>query len=307
MVEGIRRNFSLEAGVEWTMEVNPGTATEEKAIVWKEAGINRISMGVQSLNDSLLKRLGRIHTADQARTQFFMLRDKGFKNISVDLMLGLPDQDISQWEETVKEVVSWGPEHISCYSLIVEEGTPFYEQYERGTLSLPEEEEERAMYHWAVPYLAQQGYGQYEISNFAREGFESRHNIGYWERIPYLGIGLGAASLIQDGQRQIRYKNTGNLQQYIKESGRPDQIRQEVQILSQQECMEEFMFLGLRKTRGISGQEFYRNFGIHLEEKYGTVIHTLMEEELLQKEEDRYYLSFRGMDLGNQVFAAFLN
>lgn len=302
----VHRHFTLPKEAECTIEANPGTITAGKAECWRNLGINRISMGVQSLEDSLLKRLGRIHTAEDARRQFQLLRKAGFRNISMDLMMGLPDQSLQQWQDTLKEAVSWEPEHISCYSLIVEEGTPFSREQEQGTLALPSEEEERAMYHWTVTYLKAHGYHQYEISNFAREGRESRHNLGYWERRPYIGVGLGAASLIEENGSSCRYRNTEQLQRYLDESGQPEGIQEDRQLLNRRDQMEEFMFLGLRKTAGISRIDFQTRFGAEPEEIFGAALQKQLGDGLLASDGKRYFLTTLGMDLGNQVFAAFL-
>jgi oxygen-independent coproporphyrinogen-3 oxidase len=221
-------------------------------------------------------------------------------------MMGLPDQSFADWEATLTEAVSWNPEHLSCYSLIVEEGTPLYVRQEQGLLNLPDEDEERRMYHWTVAYLAEHGYRQYEISNFAKEGRASRHNLGYWDRVPYRGVGLGAASLIREGDRQIRYKNTENLTDYLQNSGQPERIRKDRQILSETECREEFFFLGLRKAEGVGEKEYEQAFGCRMDEIYGKELTSLQRSGLLEYSEGRYRLTPRGMDLGNQVFAAFL-
>ena len=302
----VERNFTLCPSAEYTIEANPGTITEEKMAAWKAAGVNRISMGVQSLEDARLQDIGRIHTARQAKEQFAALRAYGFRNLSMDLMMGLPGQSLAQWQATLRGAVTMEPEHLSCYSLILEEGTPLYQQYEKGELSLPDEEEERAMYHWTVSFLSECGYRQYEISNFAKPGQESRHNQGYWDRVPYIGAGLGAASLAQVNGEEIRYKNTSDMEHYIKESRWPDHIREERQKLTKQDRQEEFMFLGLRKTEGIEAARFCALFGQTPEEVYAKPLQEQLKNGLLKKTQTGYCLTSRGMDLANQVFAAFL-
>lgn len=305
IMEEVRRHFFLCELAEITLEANPGTVTPEKARLWAAAGINRVSMGVQSFDDGLLRRLGRIHSARDARESFRVLREAGFANLSMDLMMGLPDQSTDAWADTLREAVSLGPEHLSCYSLIVEEGTPFFEEERKGTLALPSDEDERAMYRFTVSYLAEHGYPQYEISNFARSGFESLHNTGYWERVPYLGIGLGAASLVRDEEGDVRFHNTADLEAYLAADSLSG-IEEERELLTEQDAQEEFMFLGLRKTRGISESEFAETFGTDIRTVYGPVIDDNIAKGLLLEEDGRLFLSPRGTDLGNLVFASFL-
>lgn len=305
IMDEVRRHFMLTEDCEITVECNPGTVTADKACLWKAAGINRVSMGVQSFDDGLLKRLGRIHTADEARDSFRILRDASFANLSMDLMMGLPGQSLCTWEKTLREAVVLAPEHLSCYSLIVEEGTPFFDDERAGLLDLPSDEEERAMYHFTQTYLAEEGYQQYEISNFAKPGYSSVHNAGYWERVPYLGLGLGAASLVRTGEGDIRFRNTQDLETYLNFSVLQE-IEEEKEYLTEQEAQEEFMFLGLRKTEGVSETEFEREFGQSIRAVYGPVIADNVAKGLLTEADGRLCLSRRGTDLGNLVFASFL-
>ena len=299
--ESLHSSFKIETTAEQTIEVNPGTLTEEKARFWKHNGINRISMGVQSMEDRLLKRLGRIHNRKQVLEGWEILQKHNFQNISFDLMMGLPDQMLCDWEQTLTDILQLQPKHLSCYSLIIEEGTPFF--FEQDSLNLPDEENERLMYQRTIEILAEAGLLQYEISNFACPGFESRHNIGYWRRRPYIGLGLGAASLLKE---QVRYHNTTDFERYVLECDNLPALREEQVKLSLQDQMEEFMFLGLRCTKGIEIAEFYRNFDVTLESVYGKVLDTHLNNGLLNSRNGWVYLTKRGLDLANSVFADFL-
>lgn len=322
----LREHFQIDGGCEITMEVNPGTVTEEKAEIWKAGGINRISIGLQSVNDDELKMLGRIHTFREFLHTWEILRKAGFENMNIDLISAIPGQTKESWERTLRTVAGLEPEHISAYSLIVEEGTPFYDRYgaeaveeDTQVVPLPDEDTERAIYQATERILEEYGYRRYEISNYARDGYECRHNLGYWERKEYLGLGLGAASLI--GER--RFHNTDDAVKYkalfMRSVGaseersadsRPEEeeLREETEILSVQDQMEEFMFLGLRKADGISEQEFRANFGKEIGEVYGEQIWRLTGLGLLERCESRgrLRLTQRGVDVSNYVFAEFL-
>ncbi len=286
---------------EWTIEANPGTLDAEKAGEWRRAGVNRVSLGVQAAQDRLLERIGRIHTFRQAKESVGILREAGFSNINLDLMMGLPGQDLNDWKETLEEALSLAPEHLSCYSLILEEGTPLLRAVREGREILPEEEEERAMYEYTLRRLEKAGYRQYEISNFAKPRYACRHNLVYWELGEYQGLGLGAASY-REGRR---LKNTTDLAAYIRaeDPTKLDTVEEESSLKDQ---MEEWMFLGMRKTEGVDLTEFRRRFGRDGEEVYGDVIGKLEREGLILRERNQIRLSRRGLDLANQVFAAFL-
>ncbi len=286
---------------EWTIEANPGTLDAEKAGEWRRAGVNRVSLGVQAAQDRLLERIGRIHTFRQAKESVGILREAGFSNINLDLMMGLPGQDLNDWKETLEEALSLAPEHLSCYSLILEEGTPLLRAVREGREILPEEEEERAMYEYTLRRLEKAGYRQYEISNFAKPRYACRHNLVYWELGEYQGLGLGAASY-REGRR---LKNTTDLAAYIRaeDPTKLDTVEEESSLKDQ---MEEWMFLGMRKTEGVDLTEFRRRFGRDGEEVYGAVIGKLEREGLILRERNQIRLSRRGLDLANQVFAAFL-
>lgn len=297
----IRKYFPWEKGTEISMEANPGTLDGEKLSGFRQAGINRLSIGLQSTKDQCLKLLGRIHTWEQFLRNYEEARKAGFSNINIDLMSGLPGQSLSIYEETLEEVAALRPEHISAYSLILEEGTPFYTSEELHSL-LPDEETERRMYERTKEILLSHGYERYEISNYAKVGRECIHNLGYWDNVPYLGFGLGASSYYNGA----RFSNERNLQSYLKRPFLPFSEREEYFILSQTEEMEDYMIFGLRKMNGVSLSEFTRRFTIPMEEKYGTVINTYEKMGLLEKTGDRLRLTDAGIDVSNRIFEEFL-
>ena len=305
LMEHIREGFALAPDAEITMEVNPGTVTAEKLTAFYEAGINRLSIGMQSAQEQELKILGRIHDFDGFCQVYREAVEAGFTNINVDVMSGLPGQTLASYKDTLEKVLRLEPmpQHISAYSLIVEEGTPFAAMADRGELPLPEEDTERAMYEETIEVLAGYGFHRYEISNYALDGYECRHNVGYWIRRDYLGFGIGAASLIGN----VRFQNGRDLNAYL---AHPLACREEEQSLTTQEQMEETMFLGLRLIRGVSYPEFARCYGQTLEEVYGEVIARNVADGLLTVREDetgrRLMLTGRGLDVSNYVMAQFL-
>ncbi|MDF2512006.1 MAG: putative oxygen-independent coproporphyrinogen oxidase [Herbinix sp.] len=308
------------ASMEVSIEVNPGTLTEEKLRVYKRAGINRLSFGLQSANDKELKNLGRIHTYQQFKENFLLARTLGFQNINVDLMSALPEQTVESWENTLRTIIALAPEHISAYSLIVEEGTGFYERYREGSAGyrlLPDEDTDRSIYHLTKEILKDNGYDRYEISNYAKQGFECRHNSSYWIGIDYLGLGLGASSLIQG----VRFSKEEDLQKYILlceqgavtlERDKPDQLVDSLGLVRDRDQltlvqrMEEFMFLGLRMCKGISKREFNHRFQKSIKETYPEIIDELVEKALLIEDGDLIRLTDLGIDVSNQVLAEFL-
>nr|MBQ8252926.1 oxygen-independent coproporphyrinogen III oxidase [Lachnospiraceae bacterium] len=299
--------FFLEEDCEITIEMNPGTVTKQKIDCYLKVGINRFSIGLQSPHDALLKTLGRIHTYKQFLETYHMLRAAGADNINIDLMSALPGQTVQMYCEGLRKVLELSPEHISAYSLIVEEGTPFYEKYNNKCNDLPGEEEDRLMYECTGEILHDAGYERYEISNYAKEGFSSRHNSVYWERGEYLGIGLGSASFTD----RCRYKNTSNLKEYIDawNAGNGASVqRMEEERLTGEDEMEEFMFLGLRMMKGVSGEKFCEQFGVMPEEVFGSEIEKLIQQRLIQRdvESGRISLTKSGIDVSNYVFEHFL-
>lgn len=305
-MEGVLGNiqevFELEKKPEITLEMNPGTVTEEKLQCYKENGVNRLSIGLQSVKNEKLEVLGRIHSYEEFLESYELARKAGFTNISVDLISSIPGQKLEEWKEELAALSALSPEHISVYQLIIEAETPFYEKYAEHEELLPDEEESREIYLWTGSFLKEQGYEQYEISNYAKPGKESRHNLKYWERGDYLGLGLGAASMVQN----IRMSNTKDMKTYLERCGQPKTMREDVQFLEEARQMEEFMFLGLRKTRGVSRKEFRRIFGQEMDMVYEKALHKCLENGMLKEHKDRVYLSEEGVLLSNAVLSEFL-
>lgn len=301
LMDTVRECFTVEENAEISMEANPGTLTEEKLKGYKRAGINRLSIGLQSAQQEELKALGRIHSFDTFLECYQMAIEQGFENINVDVMSALPGQDKDKLKDTLEKLLNLNPPptHFSVYSLILEEETVLFSEYEQGKFSLPSEEEDRDMYEMTRQILYEQGYFQYEISNYAKPGFECIHNCGYWERVPYLGFGLGAASLFEEK----RYQNSTDLKAYLENPCKGRRLTEELDVRSR---MEEMMFLGLRMTKGVSEHDFYQRFGSKMDEIYGDVIEKNVRDGLLVKEDGRVFLTAKGMDLSNYVMAQFL-
>lgn len=362
IMNALKERFHIIEGAEITIECNPGTVTFDKLKAYKNAGINRISFGLQSANNIELKSIGRIHTYEQFIESYELAKRAGFDNINIDLISALPDQTIDSWKVTLEKIIELEPSHISAYSLIVEEGTKLFDQVEKekmqGIDRIPDEETERNMYYLTNELLEKAGYIHYEISNYAKPGYECRHNLTYWAPDNYIGFGIGAASYIGD----IRYKNTDDLNLYMEwaqnasdiEAGRAgievigsiegmtghdalatdgaatdgvatdgvatdgkttdrkiklmdlSDIRVDVTVLTRENKMEEFMFLGLRRINGISVVEFKRRFGLDYDSVYDKITKKFIEMGLLIQKDDRIYLSERGIDVSNSVMAEFL-
>ena len=303
----IYHTFSVNENAEITMEMNPGTVNIEKLHAMKAAGVNRLSIGLQSAQNEELKMLGRIHTFEEFLETWKLIEQAGFKNRNIDLMSALPGQTIESYEDTLSKVLALEPEHISAYSLILEEGTVFYDWYEKGKLDcgawkLPSEEEEYAMGELTILRLAEAGMYRYEISNYAKPGKECRHNLGYWDRVEYLGIGAGSSSLIK-GER---FDHIRDRKAYIEKIRNGESIPIDREILSVESQMEEFMYLGLRKVEGVSRTDFQNYFGKNVDDVYGKILDKLEEEQLLEFSGDRIRLTHRGMDVSNCVLAEFL-
>ncbi len=290
ILRALRDRFSVREDAEITVEANPGTVNRDKLVQYREAGVNRISLGLQSADNQELKLLGRIHTWEQFLESFQLARETGFRNINVDLMSALPGQTTESVHRTLERVLALSPEHISAYSLILEEGTPFHKRYEGHPELLPSEEEERQMYYDTRDRLCACGYEHYEISHFAKPGYACRHNLGYWERTDYKGFGLGAASLLKN----VRHTNQTDLTEYLKGNfaGTEDP-------LTEQAVREEYFFLGLRKMEGVEPGR-YRE---HYEER----IQRLQAQQLLEEKDGRIRLTERGTDVSNYVMAQFLD
>ena len=304
IMHAVREAFYIEETAEISIEANPGTVTEEKLRAYRDAGINRISFGLQSAEPKELKLLGRIHTYEEFLESYQMARSCGFDNINVDLMSALPGQTVESWEETLTRVAKLEPEHISAYSLIIEEGTPFYEKYgeERGEGILPDEDSEREMYHRTKAILRNMGYERYEISNYAKPGKECRHNVGYWTNVPYLGLGLGASSYV-DG---CRFSNESELVSYLQQE--PGKRFDEI-VLSEKDKQEEYFFIGLRLVRGVSVKGFEEQFGVTAESVYPGLMDRLIDEggaEFDENDRDHFRLTEYGMDVSNYIMVQFL-
>lgn len=306
LMDTIKNAFEIEQNAEISIECNPGTIDEKKLYFYQKSGINRISFGLQSSKNEELKLLGRIHTYETFLESYEMARKCGFQNINIDLMSALPGQTVQSYEETLNHVLSLKPDHISAYSLIIEEGTPFFEEYEEDLKRreagkkcslLPSEEDERQMYYDTKKMMEKYGYFRYEISNYAKPGYECRHNIGYWRRKNYAGFGIGASSLLENS----RLKNTDSLKKYL-----AGNFIEERENLDQKAQMEEFLFLGLRMMAGICAEDFFRCFGVTIESIYGTVLKKLRKQNLINKKGTSYFLSEEGIDVSNYVLAQFL-
>lgn len=312
ILDTVYRYYKMEEECEISMEVNPGTVTEEKLLHYRRAGVNRLSIGLQSAVDSELKALGRIHSsADFFRTYELIIKS-GFNNINVDIMSAIPGQSLASYQNTLTKILSLDPPpvHLSAYSLIIEEGTPFYEHRPE----LPDEDTEREMYKITNDILSGYGYRQYEISNYAKPGYECRHNQVYWRRGNYAGFGIGAASLIENE----RFSDIRDMESYVnyylkqEKQGLQKGIKENRQTLSVKEQMEEFMFLGLRMMKGVSREEFFQTFGVTMEEVYPGIVEDFCRKGLLRCEicpetgEERISLTGYGMDVSNLVMAEFL-
>lgn len=318
ILETVRRKFHFVGetdgdfgSVEITIECNPGTAGEEKLSYYRKIGINRLSLGLQSADNRELVLLGRIHTWEAFLETYHAARHVGFTNINIDLMSGLPGQSVVSWERTLDQVLALEPEHISAYSLIIEEGTPFYTRYRKDEKLrdqgeepelLPSEEAERQMYARTEEKLLEHGMYRYEISNYAKPGFACRHNDGYWTGVWYAGFGLGASSLLN----HTRYRNTEHMEEYL--TAAPEQLSgyREAEPLTQNDEMEEFMFLGLRRMAGVSESEFKKRFRRTIREVYGEIPDSLIRHGLLVRKGDRYFLTPEGMNLSNYVMSEFI-
>lgn len=305
-------SFYIRKNAEITIECNPGTMDAKKLEVYKQAGVNRLSIGLQSANPQELRLLGRVHTFEQFVQNYELARKFGFNNINIDVISSLPGQKIDTYAQTLQKVTALKPEHISAYSLIIEEGTLFFERYgqaealrQRGKKQrqLPSEEDERQMYELTKKLFKQNGYERYEISNYALPGYECRHNAGYWLRKNYIGIGLGASSCVDN----IRFSNITDLDQYLKRNVSDlsclCSAREELSISAQ---MEEFMFLGLRMMCGVSAEKFQKQFSYTIEEVYGHVLNKQLNEKLMKKTPDGYCLTDYGIDVSNYVMSEYL-
>ena len=295
----ISKNFQVKRDCEFTIECNPGTVNYDKLRLYKDFGVNRLSFGLQSADDDELKRLGRIHSFRDFLESYELALRVGFNNINVDIMSGLMNQTVESYLNTLNKVLPLKPAHISAYSLIVEEGTVFYQEELENRLDVPDEDTERLMYEDTKQLLAEHGYHRYEISNYAKEGYECRHNKGYWERTDYVGFGIGSASLIGNE----RFGNGEQMQEYIKD---PLHTEAREALLTEEDEIAECMFLGLRLTAGVRKKHFEDLFGRRIHDVYGAVVEKNCALGLLEETEDVLCLTQRGLDVANRVMADFL-
>lgn len=300
----LKNNDTKWSNIEITIEVNPGTVNLEKLKKYKEAGANRVSIGLQSSNDKLLKQLGRIHNYQEFLNTYQTARQVGFENINVDLMLGLPNQSIQDLRETIENVVKLTPEHISVYSLILEENTKMEQCIKSGKLELPDEEVERQMYWYVKNKLELNGYEQYEISNFSKKGRESKHNTNCWKQKEYIGLGIAAHSYIN----RKRYSNIEDLDKYIEniKANEIEKNRRTHEIQTIDEAQKEYMILGLRTIKGVSIQEFKEEYGENPIYLFREELNELVNEDLLEIDSDFIRLTNKGLDLANLVFEEFV-
>ena len=301
--DGIARRGGMLAGdAEITTECNPGTLDKEKLTLMRQLGVNRLSIGLQSADDGELVALGRIHTYEEFLKNYEEARKAGFDNINVDLMSGIPGQTAASCERTLKTVAALSPEHISVYSLILEEGTPLYDDVEAGKVRLPGEDFDRDMYKLTGQILAAHGYERYEISNYAKPGRRCRHNMGYWTGEEYLGLGPAAASYL-GCEKMCRYKNPADLYAYMSD---PAGVRVLEETLDRKALMSEFMILRLRLTEGADRDEFKKRFGVPMDEVFGSVIKKQTGLGLLADREHSVALTSKGFDVANSVMCEFL-
>lgn len=295
---------NIDDNVEITIEVNPGTVNKEKLEDYKKIGINRLSIGLQSTNDKLLKEIGRIHNFKQFLDAYNLVKEAGFENINIDLMLGLPNQTIKDLKESLDTIIKLNPNHVSCYSLIVEEGTKLYNQVEKGEIKLPDEELERNMYWYVKNTLELNGYNHYEISNFSKKGKESRHNMNCWNQEEYIGFGVAAHSYIDN----IRFSNTNSVEEYINNINNSN--NQKNVTIEEKQTLEdkknEFMMLGFRKIYGVNISKFKEKFVDNPIYLYKEKLNKLVEEGLIEIDLNNIKLTNKGIDLANLVFEEFV-
>ena len=308
ILDAVRKNYNVSDKAEITIECNPGTMDKKKAAIYRKAGINRISFGLQSTDNNELRMLGRIHTYEQFMESYKIAREAGFGNINIDLMSALPGQTMESFKAVLEKALSLGAEHISVYSLIVEEGTRLSDNIDSFP-PIPSDDEDRQMYYMTKEMLSSYGYEQYEISNYAQKGYECKHNLKYWERCDYLGFGIGAASLY-GGRRYTNISDIGRYMDVLAEiTNALDksyvnellQIRTDMEELSKEDEMSEYMFLGLRKTKGIDITDFKEEFGTDIKDIFGEAIEDNIARGLLIHDGNCLYLSKRGIDISNTV------
>lgn len=303
LMENIYSNFNIGKDAEITMECNPGTLDKVKLKAIKSLGINRLSMGLQVTQDHHLKYIGRIHTYEQFEKNYKDAIEVGINNINVDLMYSLPNQSFDEWKETLNKIINLNPSHISAYSLILEEGTKFYDMYLNKEFELNDEEVDINIYNYTIDTLCKNGYHQYEISNYAKEGYECKHNIVYWKCDNYLGLGPGASGYINN----YRYSNICDIKGYNKCLEYDKRPIEEKNILSKKDEMEEFIFMGLRMNKGINLDEFYKRFNIDFKHRYNDILGKLKNLNLIIEQNNNIILTQRGREISNTVFVEFID
>lgn len=301
LLTNLTKNLDLSVLEEFTIEANPGDLTEDKIEVLKQSAVNRVSLGVQTFNDKQLKQIGRSHNEAQIYDTIASLKEAGFDNISIDLIYALPDQTMSDVKENVAKALALDIPHLSLYSLILEHHTVFMNKMRRGKLNLPQEDLEAEMFDYIITELEKNGFEHYEISNFTKPGFESRHNLMYWDNAEYYGVGAGASGYIAG----VRYRNQGPIQHYLKAVSEGN-ARLSEEVLTKEEMMEEELFLGLRKKSGVSIAKFEERFGISFEERYGKVVAELRQQGLLVPDDEMIRMTKKGLFLGDTVAEKFI-
>lgn len=301
LLTNLTKNLDLSVLEEFTIEANPGDLTEDKIEVLKQSAVNRVSLGVQTFNDKQLKQIGRSHNEAQIYDTIASLKEAGFDNISIDLIYALPGQTMSDVKKNVAKALALDIPHLSLYSLILEHHTVFMNKMRRGKLNLPQEDLEAEMFDYIITELEKNGFEHYEISNFTKPGFESRHNLMYWDNAEYYGVGAGASGYIAG----VRYRNQGPIQHYLKAVSEGN-ARLSEEVLTKEEMMEEELFLGLRKKSGVSIAKFEERFGISFEERYGQVVAELRQQGLLVPDDEMIRMTKKGLFLGDTVAEKFI-
>ena len=302
LFENIKNNFKIKENAEITMECNPGTLTLEKLKVMKECGVNRLSMGLQAVQNHHLKYIGRIHTFEEFEKNYYEAKKVGFENINIDLMYALPNQTKEDWKESLEKVVSLNPTHISAYSLILEENTELFNMYERKEFKLLDEDTDIEMYEYTINYLKSNGYNQYEISNYAKENFECKHNILYWKCEEYVGLGVSASGYLNE----IRYNNVCELERYeeiILDGKKPIEWEENVSI---KDKIEETIFLGLRMNEGVRIDDFKEKYDFDFNKEYKNEIEKLSKLKLIEINGGKMRLTQKGKEISNSVFVEFI-
>lgn len=301
LLTNLTKHLDLSVLEEFTIEANPGDLTDDKIEVLKKSAVNRVSLGVQTFNDKQLKRIGRSHNEAQIYSTIDHLKTAGFDNISIDLIYALPGQTMEDVKENVAKAIALDIPHLSLYSLILEHHTVFMNKMRRGKLNLPQEDLEAEMFEYIIAELEANGFEHYEISNFTKPGFESRHNLMYWDNAEYYGVGAGASGYLNG----VRYRNRGPIQHYLKAVSEGN-ARLSEEVLTKDEMMEEELFLGLRKKSGVSIAKFEEKFGVSFEERYGQIVTELCQHELLVPDDEVVRMTKKGLFLGDTVAERFI-